>query len=198
MTPHASANSVLAIRSSELSVFVQMSHFRALPAEEIERLYAAVEVHACTVAELAADVDWCPLEVGVAVHHNHRWLAFCDTAQPQSPRSLLLSAPAVSRRGIPLFLDASFVDAGRELIEAHMALPGRTELRLAGLMRREPQPGARAALTLVVVARLRHAEAQAKDARLTELEFWGEGDLQRGAAEFDLATLRLIDHLAAL
>lgn len=182
----ATMSMVLAVRTLEFQALVRRVPFLALPREEIDRLYAAIEVLAIDDASPGRTAELSQLHSYVAVHHNYSWLTF---RRPDDQRTLVLSAAMTADRDVPLFLGGEMVGVAQRQVEVRLNLHAGYEVRLAGILQELeaglPVPG----VGLLSIARL---------ASRTEAERCGHWELRQTRSKFDSVSQVVIDHLEAL
>lgn len=179
----------MAVRKSEFRPLVRQVPFVALPREEIERLYAALEVLAVDEATLRHESEFLPLHSHVAVHHNYWWLTF----RHDHERTLLLSTVLSPDGSAPLFLGEQFVALARRQVGERLGIGCSFEVRLAGILQ-EPAggPSSPPQVGLLSIARLTERP------RKHGAECCGNGELRLARSGFDPSSQVVIDHLAAL
>lgn len=177
---------VMAVRRSEFQALVRGVPFVALPREEIDRLYAAIEVLAVNEEMLQDDAELIALHIDVAIHHNYSWLTF----RRDQERMLLLSAALTADGPAPLFLGESFVAAACRLVEERLGLDAGCDVRIAGILQETTNAPLRR-IGLLTIARLTQRQ-QGYGA-----EYCGNGELRLARSEFDASSQVVIDHLAA-
>jgi hypothetical protein len=180
---------VMAVRRAEFHTLVRETPFLALPREEIDRLHAAIEIHAVDDEALSRDTEFLALHTDIAIHRNYSWLTFRD---PDDRRTLLLSAALPAEEPAPLFLGAELVDAARRSVDERLGLSGGCEVRLAGILQvagvQQPLLG----VGLLLIARLNGPATHARAER------YGNVDLRQARSEFEPRSQVVIDHLQAL
>ena len=179
---------MMAVRRTEFQALVRRVPFVALPREEIERLYAALEVLAVDQAMLRHESALMALHSHVAIHHNYSWLAF----RRDRERTLLLSSVVWADEPTPLFLGEPFVVAARRQVEERLLLDVRCDVRLAGILQETTDTSAPPRLGLLSIARL------TERVRVSGAECCGNVELRHARSEFDASSQVVIDHLAAL
>ncbi len=181
---------ILAVRTSEYLEQVGHQRYVGLPREEIERLYACVELHSLSWEDLnRAGASYLRLMTFTAVHYNYTWLTY-----ERTERSLGVSASVSSgdRDGdIPLFLDESLELAARSALEQSRVISAPVDWRLAGLI----QDGA---LGLVYIARLRQHWSANQNRSGERVTCCNNGEVQTDRHRFDAWSQLLIDNLPSL
>lgn len=180
---------VFAVRNNELHALVRQVPFLALPREEIDRLYAAIEVLAVDVSTAARADDFVALHSYVAIHHNYSWLTFRGA---DDRRTLLLSTALVAEGPVPLFLGEEFVGTAQRQVDAHLGFMGGCPVRLAGILQDLDGGRPRPDIGLLSVARLTSRIA------MPGAEVCGHMELRHGRKQFDARSQVVIDHLEAL
>jgi len=183
------AEQVLVVRADEARRQLGNSQrFLGLPEEEIQRLFASIEVHAMDREGAARDPSCLQLVTYTAIHFNHLWV----TCLRGPRRSMGIRAHLQADHQSHLFLDDHPKLAARR--EAEQAIPHQAcDLRLAGLIQEE----AGGDLGLVYVAKLRQA-VPLTELAVPEARLGGHGDLQRERDQFEIWSQILIDNLHAL
>lgn len=180
---------VLAVSSAAFQALVRAAPFVALPREEIDRLYAAIEVLVVDDDMLRQNTTLLVMHGCIAVHHNYTWLTF---PHADGQRTLLHSAALPVDGPAPLFLGDDPVRWARREIEERLHIDGGCEVRLAGLLQDADGSRVPPRVGLLLIARLA--------SRLTgmEAECRGNLELRAGRSQFDPPSQVVIDHLAAL
>lgn len=179
----------MAVRRTEFRALVRGVPFVALPREEIERLYAAVEVLPVDDATLRHESEFLALHSHVAVHHNYSWLTF----RRDHHRTLLLSTVLSPEGSAPLFLGEQFVALARHQVDERLGLGGSFEVRLAGILQETADgPASPSQVGLLSIARLTERPGRCG------AECFGNGELRLARSEFDASSQVVIDHLDAL
>jgi len=182
------AEQVLVVRADEARRQLGLQRFLGLPEEEIQRLYASIEVHVMAREAAARDSSSLQLVTYTVIHFNHVWL----TCLRGPRRSLGIRAHLQADHQSHLFLDDHPKLAARR--DAEQAVPHQAcDLRLAGLIQEE----AGGDLGLVYVAKLRQAVSLG-ELTVPEARLCGHGDLQRERDQFETWSQILIDNLHAL
>jgi hypothetical protein len=182
----------LFVATADVARTLRVDRFRALPREEIARLYASVEVLALD----GAPRGYTRLVTYTAIHHNHRWLIWGGPSAPAtSKRSLVLPGDLSPAHRDTLFLDEPMTDAARRVVLGAIAGHDDLELRLAGLLRPE---GSDDLLGLVHVAALRRPGAVTRHPAMDGASFVGVTELGQLRDELDDVSGVLVDHLVAL
>jgi len=186
---------ILVVKAAELKSQVGAQRFKALPEEEIERLYACVEVLAMERDLVEHDASYMQLVAFTAIHHNYSWFTY---RSPQRRRSMGIGGHIKADGEEVLFLDESLNLAALHAADEAVTVRGRCNYRLAGLLCDEPSEVSRAQLGLVYVAQLRQPGVELRDLGITELRFCGMGELQQERDQFDGWSQILIDNLQAM
>ena len=180
---------MMAVRRTEFQTLVRGVPFLALPREEIDRLYAAIEVLAVDEETLLREPELLALHSYIALHYNYSWRTFRGR---DNRRTLLLSAVLSTEEPAPLFLGEEFVLSARREVEERLILNGSYDMRLAGILQETGDPQSRPRIGLLSIARLanRHREVGS--------EWIGNLELRHARSEFEACSQVVIDHLAAL
>ena len=179
----------MAVRRIEFQTYVRGVPFLALPREEIDRLYAAIEVLTVDEQTLRHDAELLALHSYIAVHHNYSWLTF---RRGDGRRTLLLSAALSTEGPAPLFLGEEFVASARGEMEHRLALNASCEVRLAGILQESGMPESPSRVGLLSIARLASRPSG------NEAERCGNVELRHSRSQFEPSSQVVIDHLDAL
>jgi hypothetical protein len=179
---------IVAVRRTEFQRLVRAVPFLALPREEIDRLYAALEVLAVNEETLRHDAELVALHSCIAIHHNYSWLTF----RRDTRRTLLLSAALVAEGPPPLFLDQQFVASARRQVEERVPFTRGCDVRIAGILQDTADTLSVPRVGLLSIARLPDRTAA------HAVERYGNVELHHARSEFDASSQVVIDHLAAL
>lgn len=182
----------MAVRRSEFQTLVRGVPFVALPREEIDRLYATIEVLPVNEEMLQDDSELIALHSDVAIHHNYSWLTF----RRDRERTLLLSAALPADGPAPLFLGEPFVAAARRQVEERPGLDVGCDVRIAGILQDTPNTTSLRRIGLLSIARL--TEKPRGHGAEWRAEWCGNAELRQTRSEFDASSQVVIDHLAAL
>ena len=178
---------ILAVRTAEYLQQVGTQRYAGLPREEIERLYASVELHALTSDELTRESSsYLPVVTYTAVHYNYTWLTY-----ERAERSLGVSGPVYSEGEPPLFLDESLELAARRELENARVVAAPVDWRLAGLIH-DGQLG------LVYIARLRSHWSPEQNRSAGRVTCCNSGELKTERHRFEPWSQLLIDNLPSL
>lgn len=184
------ANKIQVVSTDEFTQQVGKQRFKALPQEEIDRLYATVEV-LTTQPELATNPLYRMLCTYTAIHYNYSWLTYrSDNAHGK--RSLGIGG-AIEPKENPLFLEEGVLNDVMRTLEENLDMPTRPDVRLAGLI--DDGDGR---LGVVYVAKLRQREVVAFENGIRDVQLCGSGELPEKRDSFDSWSQILIDHLVAL
>lgn len=195
-------NQVFVLRRDALEAAIGRRPFLALPTEEIQRLYGAVELEVVTTGA-ASDVDGgrLRLETVTVLHRNYTWHTFAEvdvtapavgTTLPNAPRRLTIENTCDPDEHCGIFLDEDLMRAARRALEPHL-LASTYELRLGGLLVPKDEP----AVKLVYVARLKDSLQNVLRRGYVTVPM-GSGELVTRRSEFDPIGRTLIDNLSAL
>lgn len=177
----------LAVRASEYQEQIGHQRYVGLPREEIERLYASVELHALAPDELNRESSsYLALMTFTAVHYNYTWLTY-----EGAERSLGVSAPVASDSEIPLFLDDSLELSSRRALEDTKVVSAPVDWRLAGLIHDGK-------LGLIYIARLRQHWSADQNRSAARVTCCNNGELHTERHRFDRWSQLLIANLASL
>jgi hypothetical protein len=179
----------LAVGAREFHAFVRAVPFVALPREEIDRLYGAIEVLAVDDDALRTSAGLLALHGYIAVHHNYTWLTF---PRHDGQRTLLLSAALPADGPAPLFLGDELSLWARRTVEGRLRFSGGYEVRLAGILQDAESAYVPPRAGLLWIARLASRIASG------EAECLGNVELRVARSQFDARSRVVIDHLAAL
>lgn len=193
---------ILVARADELKQQVDFKRFRALPEEEIDRLYASVELVAMERDLVENDPTYRQVVCCTVIHYNYSWFTFVrhsthDGAQLQKKRSMCLGGH-IHGDNQTLFLDERLKDPALREVNEGLLIPDRIDLRLAGLLNDDSDDVSRFHLGLVYVAKLSQAGINKRDQGITDIRFCGVGDLLQDRDHFETTSQILIDHLQAL
>lgn len=194
---------VLVVRTDELKQRLPVQRFKALPAEEIERLHASVEVLALDRDLAERDPGFKQLVACSAVHHNYTWLTHAHDGRGVLPaksggRSLLINQHLRADGQVPLFLDEQLAAGAACAVAAAVVIPDRFHLRLAGLIDDDRDEYSRSHLGLVYVVHLTRPGVARREDGIDGIACCGMGELQQLRDQFEPWSQILIDHLDAL
>jgi hypothetical protein len=178
---------ILAVRADEYLERVGSQPFKALPREEIERLYGHVELHAVGRDALDQSSGYLPLVSFTAAHYNYTWLTY-----QRAQRSLGVSGFVLADGEPPLFLDASLQSSARREMDRAEVLSAPAEWRLAGLI----NDGHR--LGLVYMAKLRQRWSPEHNRSAVRVQCCNNGELLTERRAFEPWSQLLIDNLPSL
>jgi len=196
------AEKILVVHAAALRQLIAFEYFKALPAEEIERLHGAIEVVAMDRDLAGSDPGCKQLVTYTAVHYNYSWLTHLpggalDQAGQRTRRALGVGAPLLASDREVVFLDQELQAAAARAVDSTFTFGDRFELRLAGLLDNDDDEASRPYLGLVYVARLLRPGASACAEGIAQVRFFGNGELQMQRDEFDPWSQILIDNLPA-
>ncbi len=191
--------SVLTLNTLELKKITGTRTFMALPKEEIDRLYASVEVQKMEHAVADKDFSLTQLVAIVALHYNYSWLAFTidSTGKANHGSSLCTECHIPPFGNNNIFLDESLNIAACQLIDDWFIVEAGYDIRLAGLICDDSTKFGKSHLGLVFIARLRQAGVICRDDKNVNIKFHGMGELVQNREQFDSTSRVLIDHLIA-
>jgi predicted NUDIX family phosphoesterase len=176
--------------------------FVALPREEIDRLYAGVEVITVAHDQAEADPSAAQLVAFAVVHHNYTWLTLPSNGLDLAASTTALRSVGVAGHIRPegnngLFLDDSLKAEAHRVVKIAGIGAEEYTLRLAGLLFDDSTDVGRRHLCLVYIARLRQAFTNSGADGIKDISLFGTGVLQEIRDRFDSWSRILIDHLVA-
>ncbi|HEX3018791.1 MAG TPA: hypothetical protein VHP36_00750 [Chitinispirillaceae bacterium] len=197
------SESVLAVNTVELRKLLNLRPFIALPQEEIDRLYAGIEIYSIDHERAETDPSITQLTIFTVVHYNYSWLTFIKcmpdiTNRSTSIRSAGLTGHVHSVGNNYLFLDDSLKKEVCRIIDDSILTNAGYHTRLAGLLFDNSDQYGRSHLGLVYVARLSRTGVEIKNDGIEKIELYGTGQLQEFRNQFDCWSRIVIDHIVAL
>jgi predicted NUDIX family phosphoesterase len=192
---------ILVVNTHEFEQKVGNRPFLALPQEEVDRLYACIEVMAMDADVAAKENSVRVLVSDTVLHHNYSWLAYDHVAgvserNELGKRTMIVPGQLFAESGDSLlFLDSSLRNSVRRQLDEVFGLPQGYEMRLVGLL--NDGAGNRAPVGLVYVARLRQPGVITTENSPSQIRWSGSGQLSQEHDAYDAKTQILIDHLQA-
>ncbi|MBN1604741.1 MAG: hypothetical protein JW915_24240 [Chitinispirillaceae bacterium] len=173
--------------------------FVALPQEEIDRLYASLEIDSLDMSEADADKKKLPLSIFTVIHFNYSWFTFKSTNNNEGHlRSLGLIDLIKPGNFNGLFLDETLSYEARRIIGENITMKADYTIRLSGLLYRESTPPVRAQVAILYVVRLHQANAVIAGQNMHDVIYYSSGELQQDRDQFDSWSRIIIGHLTAL
>jgi predicted NUDIX family phosphoesterase len=188
---------ILTIRKEELDHHPDFNGFLGLPKEEIQRYQDSLEVHALDRNQAEGNPAYKQLFCHAAVHHNYTWLTYRQPAEG-TYRSMIFSGPITGITPHPLFLDESHKSSVLRILGAHIRIPDKYILRLAGLMNDDSDNFGRSHFGLVYVLRLLQPGVHKREEGIIDITYSGNGELIMDRGQFDPLSRILIDNIPAL
>ncbi len=157
--------------------------FVALPQEEIDRLYGAIEVFPVHQNEVAGKSGCLPLCLFVIAHHNYTWMT-CKK-KGCSTLSLGFSGWLLSQPNGDVFLGESITVQARSIFDAHVRLKGPYDVRIAGLMYDESTDFCSPRSGITCICRLRQPDRVEPVKEDIDIGYMGNGELLQKQNLFD-------------
>jgi hypothetical protein len=187
------------INFDEYRKVIGIRPFVALPQEEIDRLYASIEIDTMAKREAYADRKRLPLSIFTVIHFNYSWFTFkspgINDAHLRSMGFIDLVRPG-SFNG--LFLDETLSKEARQIIDRNITMQAGYTIRLAGLLYQESTPPVQGHVAVLYVVRLRQPDALSAVQNMHDIVFYNNGELHLLREQFNLWSRIIIDHLTAL
>jgi hypothetical protein len=170
--------------------------FVALPQEEIDRLYASLEVLAAHQNEVEGDYGSIQLGLFVVAHHNYSWLINRNVKSNSISLGFFSHLSANSNNH--LFLDDSIRTETRRVFEENVRLKTTYDVRLAGLIYDEADVFGKTHLGITCICRLRQQNQAEPMNEEFEMSIMGNGELLQRRDQFDNWSKILIENINAM
>lgn len=188
-----------AIDFDEYKKIIGIRPFVALPQEEIDRLYASLEIDSLDMSEADADQKKLPLSIFTVIHFNYSWFTFKGTNNNEGHlRSLGFIDLIKPGNFNGLFLDETLSYEARRIIGENITMKADYTIRLSGLLYHESNPPVLGQVAILYVVRLRQAHALIAGQNMHDIVYYSSGELQLHRDQFDSWSRITIDHLTAL
>jgi hypothetical protein len=171
------------VNEHEFEKTVGKRPFVALPQEEIDRLYGAIEVFPVHQNEVAVKSGGIPLCLFVVAHHNYTWMT-CKK-KGRNTLSLGFSGWLLSQPNGDIFLDESIAAQAGSIFDAHVRSKGPYDVRIAGLMYDASTKFGSPRLGITCICRLRQPDRVEPVKDDLEIGRMGNGELLQKQNLFD-------------
>ena len=185
---------ILTVRTQEFEEIIGLRPFKALPQEEIDRLYGSIEVNMTEHTLAEQNPSLLQLMVVTAFHYNYSWLISSgeiNEKKTETTLSMCFVNHIQSDGYDDIFLDESIKRVASSTANHHIDIASAYDLRLAGLLLDKLHLG------LVYIFRLRQPGVIDRRNGEATIRFCGTGEIQQNRDRFDSWSRVLIDHLDA-
>ena len=184
------------VNEHEFEQTVGKRPFVALPQEEIDRLYGAIEVVPVHQNEVAGKSGCLPLCLFVIAHHNYTWM----TCRKKGSNTLSLGFfdNVLSQPDGDVFLGESITAQARNVFDGHVRSNGPYDVRIAGLMYDASTKIGSPRIEIACICRLRQADTVEPVEDDLDIGRMGNGELLQKQNLFDDWSRIVIENSVAL
>lgn len=187
---------VQAVNADEFERIIGKRPFVALPQEEIDRLYGAIEVFPVNRNEGDGTDDDIRLSLFVVAHYNYTWMTCIQKGTDSL--SLGFSSRLLSKPGGDIFLCESITTEAKKVFDENVRANGMYDVRIAGLVYDESSAGSQTHLGITCICRLRQTFQAKPGNDDLEIGIMGNGELLQKQHRFDKWSRIVIDHIVAM
>lgn len=193
------SSTIHVIDLTDYKKIVGLRPFVALPKEEIDRLYASIEIHTVNKEKAEADFQKIPLSLFTVIHFNYSWFTCHYTRDNRDDlRSLGFTDLVLPGNFNGLFLDETLSNEANRILQNKITIQSGYTLRLSGLLFNETDLPPGPQLAVLYVARLRQTNSIVAGSSVHDIIYHNNGELQQHRDLFDPWSKIIIDHLVAL
>ena len=194
---------ILVVRTEELKKLADFQGFLPLSAEEVQKLYDAIDVFGMDRDEAEHDSTFKQLVAYSAVCSDDLYLTYLrgkdlGEARLHGNRSIGIGGHINSDDHANLFLDDHLKVAAFREIDEEIHIPEKYDLRLAGLLNDDSNDVGKVHLGLVYVAELKKPEVKKRERGIARIAFETPEELRARREEFETWSQILIDNIDRL
>ena len=194
---------ILVVRTEELKELADFQGFLPLSAEEVQKLYDAIDVFGMDRDKAEHDPTFKQLVAYSAVRSGDLFLAYLrgkdlGEARLHGNRSIGIGGHINSDDHANLFLDDHLKVAAFREVDEEIRIPEKYDLRLAGLLNDDSNDVGKVHLGLVYVAELSKPEVKKRERGIARISFETPDKLRARREEFETWSQILIDNVEHL
>jgi predicted NUDIX family phosphoesterase len=190
---------VSVINISDYKKVIGLRPFVALPQEEIDRLFASIEIEEMDYNQATADTEKMILSLFIVVHFNYSWLTYEYACSSKlNVKSMGFSDFALPQNHSGLFLDESLSIEADRILKDNLLIKSGYTLRLAGLIYDISIPHGKPYLGIVYVSRLHQNNSVCIKKNELQMDYFTTGELCQFKDRFESRSKIVIEHVVAL